>query len=485
MRAVWPYLIAFFLLPASHAPARAAEYIPLTGVIDVRTVFSDGEQTVEELTRLARSRGIDVVLFTDHDLLVMEYGLFPFEHVLRKRKSLNAIHSTGIERYLSAIHMAARRYPDMVLIPGCESAPYYYWTGSYFSGDLTAHDHEKRMLAVGLERPEDYEEMPVLHNSASVRYLKSVAPRLLLFAGAFIIGVMMLLREKRRRYKRAGLLLAVLAVLLAINAHPFRSSPYDQYMGDLGIAPYQHYIDHVKSRGGMVFWNYPETRSGVRRMGPVRLETRPYPQVLEEASDYTGFAAIYGDAITVTEPGRQWDRVLGEYCRGERQQPVWGISTADYHKESGAGGILGNFPTVLLVKEKTTAGVLKAMRAGRMYAARGRYPQRPVLEEFTVSAAGREEKALLGEEITLASAPEIRFSVSARIETQYPVTIRLIRGGTVIAEFDAPLPFSKAFTDGSCPEGSKTFYRLDVHGPAGVLLSNPVFVTLRPARQRT
>ena len=99
----------------------------------------------------------------------------------------------------------------------------------------------------------------------------------------FIIGVILLFLEKRRRYQKAGLLLAVVAALLAVNTHPFRSSPYDQYMGDLGIAPYQYYIDYVKSRGGMVFWNYPETRSGVRRMGPVQLDTRAYPNVLEEA----------------------------------------------------------------------------------------------------------------------------------------------------------------------------------------------------------
>ena len=485
MRSVLPYLLVLSLLPSGPAPARAADYIPLTGVIDVRTVFSDGDQTVEELTRLARSRDIDAVFFTDHDLLVMEYGLFPFEHVLRKRKSLNAIHSTGIEAYLSAIHMAARRYPDMVLIAGCESAPYYYWTGSYFSGDLTAHDHEKRLLAIGLERPEDYEEMPVLHNRGSFRYLKSVAPRLLVFAGAFIIGVILFFLEKRRRYQKAGLLFAVVAALLAVNTHPFRSSPYDQYMGDLGIAPYQYYIDYVKSRGGMVFWNYPETRSGVRRMGPVQLDTRAYPNVLEEAAGYTGFAAIYGDTITITEPGKEWDRVLLAYCRGERRQPVWGISTADYHKESGAGGVLGNFSTVLLVEEKTTVGALKAMHAGRMYAARGRHPQRLVLEEFTVSAEGKGDKAVLGEEITLMSAPEIRIAVSARMETDQPVKVRLIRGGTVIADFKAPLPFSKTFTDASCPAGAKTFYRLDVRGPAGVLLSNPVFVTLRPKGRRS
>jgi hypothetical protein len=202
--------------------------------------------------------------------------------------------------------------------------------------------------------------------------------------------------------------------------------------------------------------------------------------MLEETSDYTGFAAIYGDNITVTEPGREWDRVLLAYCRGKRERPVWGVSTADYHTESGAGGVFGNFQTVMLVEEKTAEGVLKAMRAGRMYAVRGSFPQRMVLERFSVSSPGQEERAFLGHEITLTSAPEVHIEVSARVPTEKPVNIRLIRGGEVVASFTSPLPFSRAFVDASFPPGKKSYYRIDVRGPAGTLVSNPVFVSLAP-----
>jgi hypothetical protein len=50
--------------------------------------------------------------------------------------------------------------------------PYYNWTGSYFNKDLTAHDHEKRILTIGLENPKDYENLLIIHNGFSTHYVK-------------------------------------------------------------------------------------------------------------------------------------------------------------------------------------------------------------------------------------------------------------------------------------------------------------------------
>ena len=69
------------------------------------------------------------------------------------------------------------------------------------------------------------------------------------------------------------------------------------------------------------------------------------------------------------------DAGVCQYLAGTRAKPVWGISTADFHKEGGAGEILGNFPTIFLVRERTRKEILFAMRMGRMYACRGRFPQ--------------------------------------------------------------------------------------------------------------
>ena len=477
-------LILFLLVVAAWSaglpmPAVAGgDYTQVAGIIDTRTTFSDGALSVDALARLARERGFDVLFYNDHDILAMAYGLPPFQHVLRIKKQKNALRLSGPNNYLDAIAAAQQKSPGLILVPGSESVPYYYWSGSYLNGDLTAHDHEKRLLAIGLDHPSDYEDMPVLHNRPSTRYLKPRMPMLLFFSGALLLGVY--ITTWGRWYRWAGIGIAALALLLMANTAPFQSSPYDQYMGDIGIAPYQHYIDYVNTRGGMTFWNYPETRSGVRKLGPINVDTPPYPDALLEAQNYTGFAAVYGDTVTLTEPGRQWDQTLNQFCRGSRRQPVWGIATADFHEDGSGGERLGNFPTIFWVKEKNRSGVMEAMRAGRMVAVRGPYPQRLVLDDFSVSGDDGEIQGTLGETIEVTGVPQIRVAISLKEAGAGTVSVRIIRGGRLAAAFDASLPFEKTIRDDHCPRGEKTFYRLMAQGRGiGKIVANPVFVTAK------
>lgn len=476
-RIIW---ILIWTLPfwGGQRPAAAADYRQVAGLIDIRTTHSDGDFSIETVAAVAKKRGFDAVFITDHDRLAMEYGLFPLRNILRRHEELDGVNRSGAAAYLRAIREAGKKYPDVILIPGSESVPYYYWTGSYFKDTLTAHDHEKRILSIGLERPEDYENLPVLHNGLSTRYVTRFIPQIIVFFLSFLIGLF-LIREKGF-LKFSGIALIVFSLLFMINTNPFRSSPYDPYMGGQGIAPYQLYIDYVGNAGGMTFWNYPETQSGVRKYGPIFLKTPPYPQVLEEATGYTGFAAIYGDNITVTEPGHEWDRVLEAYCRRKRSRPVWGISTADFHTDSGAGGKLGNFPTVFLVKKKTKADVLTAMKRGRMYAVRGRYPQRLILDEFSIGPTGGGKRVTMGGEIVLPGPPKIRIRLSSRLPSKKKVTVRLIRSGRRIRTVSGTLPMTLDYEDAALEKGRKNFYRLDVHRSAiGSLVSNPIFVSRR------
>lgn len=472
-------LLLALLLACAPVGASAAdgEYLQVAGLIDTRTTFSDGALTPDALADLARERGFEVLFYNDHDVLAMAYGVPPFRHVFRLKKQLPALRTTGPGGYLEAVAEAGRRHPDMILVPGSESVPYYYWTGSFIGRDLTCNDHEKRILAVGLDKASDYTEMPVIHNKATTRYLKRYMPMLMMLAGALLLGVYVATWGQWYRWAGAGI--SLLALLLMANALPFRSSPYHQYMGDLGIAPYQKYIDYVDARGGMTFWNYPETLSGVREYGPIRLNTPPYPDALLEARHYTGFSAVYGDTITITEPGRVWDQVLTQYCRGERQRPVWGIATADFHADGESGERLGNFPTVFLVKEKNRAAVLAAMGGGRMYAVRGNWPQRLVLSEFSLEEAGG-GRYVMGDEAVVAGPPRIHVAVSLKAPADAAATITLIRGGAVVSTITGPLPLAETLIDEKCPAGEKTFYRLMVAaGAAGRLAANPIFVTRR------
>ncbi len=457
-------------------------YIQVPGLIDVRTNFSDGAHTLEYLIKLAKKRGIDVLFINDHDRKVMEYGIRPFQNIIKKRVEEPSINKRGPENYLNMIETASKKYPDLILIPGAESAPFYYWKGSYFKKNLTACDWERHLLIVGLEEPKDYKELPILHNGYSTKYIFSAIPiASFLFLALLIVGLYMIKWKGIIRY--SGIAISILALLLVINNHLLKSSPYDQYHGYQGISPYQLLIDYVNSRGGMVFWNHPETKSGKGKLGPIFRDTPPYPQVLIESKNYSGFSALYGDSTTIIKPGNIWDKVLIEYCSGRRANPVWGISSADFHREGGAGEKLGNFPTLFLVKSKTKKDILDALKKGRMYACRGDADSSMlILEDFSISDSKSSQKVVMGEEIFSKGYPRINIRISMTdSEKGNSITVRLIRSGTLLETFSAETPLSMNYEDDFFEPGKKTYYRLDAIDKKGrKLVSNPIFVQFQP-----
>lgn len=471
------FILVLFTLISPGEP-QTSEYIQVPGLIDIHTDFSDGSHTLEFVVQLAKKRGFDVLFLTDHDRKVLEYGIRPFQHILKKRVERPSINKSGPGNYLEMIQAASAKHPEMILIPGAESAPFYYWRGSYLRKNLTVCDWEKHLILVGLEKPEDFEELPILHNGFSTRYISSrmTGGFFLLFI-PLAVGIFFITKKGILRW--AGIGLALVSLLLLINDHPFKSSPYDQYRGSQGIAPYQAVIDYVNSQGGMVFWNHPETKSGKGKIDFIFKDTPPYPQALTESSNYSGFAALYGESITATEPGNVWDKVLMEYCSGQRARPAWGISSAGFHREGAAGEKLGNFPTVFLVKRKTKEAILEAMKNGRMYASRGNVAwPRLVLEDFSISDSEGSQKGMMGEEISLNGHPEINIHITtSKPEEENYAEVRLIRGGQLIKIFTGKTPLNFHYGDRYSKPRKRTYYRLDVNDKKNrIIVSNPIFV---------
>jgi hypothetical protein len=470
--------IAVFTLTVIGS-AQTDGYLQALGLIDLRTDFSDGSHTLEHIIHLAKKRDFDVLFITDHDRKVLEYGVRPFQNIIKKRVETASINKGGPVNYLNMIRSASKQHPDMILIPGAESAPFYYWRGSYFKKNLTVCDWEKHLIVVGMETPEDFAELPILHNGYSTRHLSSrVSLGLLLPIISFAAGLFLI--TKRRILRVSGIVLSFVSLLLLLNNHPFRSSPYDQYHGYQGIAPYQLLIDYVNSRGGMVFWNHPETKSGGGKIDFIFKDTPPYPQVLIESINYTGFAALYGESPTITEPGNAWDMVLKEYCSGQRGRPAWGISSADFHKEGAAGEKLGNFTTVFLVKHKSKEDILEALRNGRMYAYRGDVTlPRLVLEDFSIFDSKTSMRGVMGESISIKNYPVLNIRVTALSPERGNIaTVRLIREGELLNTFSGEIPLTINCTDEYFEPEKKTYYRLDVRDTKNrIIVSNPIFVS--------
>ena len=58
------------------------KYEAVPGLIDLRSTFSDGEHSIEELVQIARSRGFKVLFINDHDRIALSYGIPPFRSSL-------------------------------------------------------------------------------------------------------------------------------------------------------------------------------------------------------------------------------------------------------------------------------------------------------------------------------------------------------------------------------------------------------------------
>lgn len=485
-------ILAFVLALPALASAQAWRQVP--AVLHAHSDFSTGDFSLDRLVALAESQGVDALLLTENYLLRIEYGLFPFRSLLRLTREEPSVLGRGVENYLAQVAEVRRRFPQMLILPGVEVAPQYVWSGSLLTGDLTMWNLQKNILVFGITDPEALKRLPASGNPAlarpSVEGLVDAAPALLILPGLWL-----LLRKRRlqklvgrfvvveeRRAWLSGSLLVAIGVAVLVRGYPFLSDPWSPYRDDLGVAAHQALIDQVEAQGGAAVWSFPEAGDFSQRklfFLSLTVKTDPYPDDLIRTFRYTGFGGIYEQPTRFTEPGGNWDYLLGKYLTGERSRPPWVTGESGFHGLSG-GKKIGPVQTVFLVREKSESALLESLKVGRMYALRRGPGYALVLGEFTVFH--KEQAAISGE--TLSSTPgsqvEIRGSIQASDGGEYPVRVTLVRSGEIAKVWAAKTPFRVAHREEF--QGKPAYYRLDVRGPSRDhhLLSNPIFV--KPAQ---
>lgn len=467
----------FFL--RAEAPT-AAEYIQLPGAVHVYSTVTSGLYSIEDLVMIAKEKGLKVIILTDQSLVAMEYGTFPLRNLVKKKVEKKSVLKLGPEQYLAMIDQINQRQKDVLVIPGVQASPFYYWTGSLYKGGLTAHGFQKELLLIGLQSADDYRNLPLLHRGFSTQYLKELLPQSLVLLTALLLGGYLVLQKGL--LKLVGIFICFFSLILTINHHPFHSSRFDPYHGDQGIAPYQELINYVNGRGGLTFWAHPESNySKTGKIGPFKLATAPYSGSLSDAKDYTGFSALYKDAAKLADPGKKWDQLLNEYCRGERQHPVWGIAEANFQGDA-RGVKMDSYQTVFLVKNETEHEILQALAKGRVYAKQKGKGAGLKLDEFKVADKTTANAALMGEEIQITKTSIISGKLSADDAGRYNVRVLLVKGGDIMQSFEGHTPIEFLFEDSEIFSG-KTFYRLIVEGDkVGKIISNPIFVERNPGK---
>lgn len=468
--------MAFLSLWLYSKAVAAIELIQLPGVVHVHSTFSSGRYPIEELVAKAVEKHLEVMVLTDNDLIVMEYGIFPFRNLIKYRRERKSVLQTGPRVYLSEIQRLNSQQQAVLIIPGVQSSPFYYWQGTPWGRGLSAHNYRKELLLVGLSSPDDYYKLPLLHGGFSTRHVKELLPGFLIFFAAFSLSIYLIFQKGKMRL--CGLGIALLSIALMVDHHPFKSSRFDAYHGDQGTAPYQEVIDYTRSRGGLVFWAHPESNyaKAAVKLGPIQMKTEHYPAELVASDNYTGFAAIYGDSYSADKAGRQWDQVLLDYCTGIRRHPVWAIAGADFHDER-KGVELDTFQTIFLVKRKRHKEVMQALEQGCVYAVRKSAVMRLTLDQFQIKDQSSGKTAIMGEEMSTTGTPVIEGRFSASDGGRHAVTVFVIRGGKQAWSFEGRTPLDFHLLDRE-PWNGKSYYRLDVKdNEGGHLLSNPIFVT--------
>jgi hypothetical protein len=474
----------FLCCTAWHAQA-SDDRQQLLATVHVHSTASTGELTVEALAERAEQLGLDVLILTDNFSLRYEYGLWPLPGVLKRRVSFPSVLEYGIERYLNEIAAAQSRHPKLIILPGVEVAPYYYWTGSLLGRTLTMHNAQRNLLVLGLTKQEDYRSLPASGNPGSYTFdwrgAVNGAPMLL------VIPAMWLWKPPRRRTDRRSVrrsiacMLIVLGVALVVNAWPLSQPAFSSYDDRLGYRPYQSLIDDVRAKGGLVFWSMTEARDfheyAAGPLGTVTVKTEPHPEALLQTTGYTGFGGLYQDGRTIVKPGELWDRLLQLPIAEQRSTPVL-IGELAFHGLSDAGKDLHRLVSVIWVKERTTAGVLEALRSGHSYAVgEGDHHVQLRLDEFRIECQGGTKSASVGDRLDPGMARDlmVRLSVTAADRGRHPAKVRVIRSGQVVAQLAGETPFRVYWPDATAPTDERMIYRVEITG-SGELLSNPIFV---------
>ncbi|HCK99156.1 MAG TPA: hypothetical protein DHW42_03510 [Candidatus Marinimicrobia bacterium] len=497
----------FFFNSYSQADQK---YIRLKTGIHFDSKVSGGSYTMAELAGIASSYGLDAIIVTDHDNMKVTYGISPFQNFLKFSIEENSISKYGIENYLQEIEQISKVYPDIIFIPGVEAVPFYYWEGSPFNMNLSLRNWHTHMLVFGLTGAEAYNNLPSIangglgHKKPSGDFMKYISENFIhfsmicLYLILFLLAAFSIVRKSYRRrdithiqkkeyiYKFSwkALFITLIFGYILYSEFPFLPVKYDQYHGNQGAGPFQELIDYVSAKNGLTFWAHPEVAH--TEMQPVKfpfldqtikIETEAYPQMVTETKNYTGFCIFWEGMQTIGCPGGLWDIALDEYCSGFRAKPVWAIGELDFEGSNDLSQVTAT-NTFIFAKEKSQAGVLEAIRAGRMYATRDFTGNRIVLDDFSAYDMRTERSAFIGETLLLSSPPvAIHLKIRSIENNSRPTTVYLYKNRDLVKTFRLQNVIDEWFVDEDRLEGSMCYYRILVGSrDYQTLATNPIFV---------
>jgi hypothetical protein len=348
------------------------------GILRVESKVSAGLKNFDEIVSEAKAHSLDFIIISDQLIVKVEYGLPPFRNIFKLYKTRPSIISYGVEKYLMELNAVDEKYNDILVFPGADVAPYYFWEGFPLPGKLKCNQYSQQLTIFGSDSPEFYKKIPIIHNEYFELSLKNILklwPLLIIIWGSYMIKFSHLgveadsLTNKSipRRRKITGISLCVIASLWLLNNKPFFNSyTYNQYSND-GLKPYQQLADYIKKHPDAdkiaAFWSAPGITMKNNISG-VKLVTNPYWHDIRNIDNFDGFAGVYGDALNAYLPGMEWDRMLISYLNGERTLIPFIVGEIDYHQKKRR---IDNIQTIVFAKEFSKSSILQALKNGHSY----------------------------------------------------------------------------------------------------------------------
>lgn len=479
MKKIIGYSFIIFLVASAFVRLACADekYIPVKGITHINSNVSSGKYPPSVLVDIAGEKGVDAIFVADNYAPQWEYGMYPFRGVIKRKIAYPGIFRYGPDDYQKLMDRLDRKNTSIHVFGSAEVAPFYYWTGSPFSKDLTLNDWDLQFLVFALEGNE-YKGIRNISTGGFAGFgpmsLLIFIPLALIFFGAFSLRI-----KSSRFYISDPLSWAIIALgfVVFLMLFPFKTYRYDQYSGRSGPGPYQEVIDYVNEKGGMTFWSAPEAYIQNKKIGPVFFSCPTALEYMGATHGYTGFCVLYEGYKKIAAPGGLWDEKLMRYCHGKEENPVWAIGEVSYHDENISGGKeIDDVQTVFFVEEVTKEYILEAMRDGRMYAVRRGKDHVLILGDFyVVNESG--SKTYMGGEAVVSGDYTVSFNVGwEEGAPAEPVKAALIKDGDVVGIFDITSAGTYEFS--GKPVDGKGYYRLDIRGEyPSMLFSNPIFVS--------
>jgi len=475
----------------------------LHGLFRINTDISAGNESLSAIADKAAKKGLDFIVVSDQFLVQAEYGPPPFRNVLKVRKNRRSVTTLGVDKYLAEIAAVDKTHPKLVVIPGADVAPHYFWTGNPVSG-LATHQFSRQLTVFGTKKIDFYKNLPVIHNEQNGLFFPhtplALLPLLIAAAGAAALFRKKVIykdlqgntyrNKKRWPAKIAAALAIIVGILWTIDNKPFTGSGFAQY-ADNGRDACQTLLAYVRKNDAPnarigVFWSAPEARS-TQKMAGVTLVTEGYVDDILGTSGSDGFAGIYADTSTERYPGSFWDELLGEHIAGKRPKPLFIVGERDYHGQSRAP--LDYIKTVVLLRrsEKRLArmeDIVSAITAGNSYAVCKSNGREIELDDIALSAEssdGASPSAIPGETLEAPKHAKLLLRVAGHLESSAPPKMApgfvvVVLDGKKIAKKQLDIKRFAIETAVSAGNAGKHYVRFYIESKnCGRIVCNPIF----------